>query len=268
MQFPMEYQLIAPFYADIDTRGVGQVYWRASQQQEDITRAANLVAQYYDDKDFTPREVVVVSWDQVGYFDSKTDKTNMIQLIIASDGMLTFTVFLYPESGIQWVRGSGRTRNQPDTQAQAGFMSGEGQHYLLTLLSRQGELLTFSCEDEQGQQQLLRVARHAAGDKRQAWVNGNHYQYQHMVSGRSAGPVADAMASLAPTIPSIVTQILVEPGQTVESGEKLILLESMKMVIPIQAPYAGTVTELHCAAGDAVEPGKPLLQLTPVEAEE
>ena len=74
VQFPMDYPVIAPFYADIDTRGIGQVYWRASQQMEDRDRAANLVSQYYSEADFRPREVVVVSWDQVGYFDMKTDK--------------------------------------------------------------------------------------------------------------------------------------------------------------------------------------------------
>ena len=34
----------------------------------------------------------------------------MFQLIIASNGQETFTVFLFPESGIQWVRGTGKTR--------------------------------------------------------------------------------------------------------------------------------------------------------------
>ena len=46
VQFPMDYPVIAPFYADIDTRGGGQVYWRASDQAEDLSRAANLVSRY------------------------------------------------------------------------------------------------------------------------------------------------------------------------------------------------------------------------------
>ena len=130
VQFPMEYPIIAPFYADIDTRGVGQVYWRASSLPEDTSRAANLVQQYYQGN-FSPKEVLVVTWDQVGYYEEQTDKTNMVQLILASDGLRTFAVFLYPEGGIKWVRGQGKNRNQLDPQAQAGFMSGEGQSYLL-----------------------------------------------------------------------------------------------------------------------------------------
>ena len=40
-------------------------------------------------------------------------------------------MFLYPESGIEWVRGTGKNRNKQDAQAQAGFMSGEGESFLL-----------------------------------------------------------------------------------------------------------------------------------------
>eukprot|EP00092_Neocalanus_flemingeri_P000676 GFUD01000718.1.p1 GENE.GFUD01000718.1~~GFUD01000718.1.p1 ORF type:complete len:1537 (-),score=283.11 GFUD01000718.1:154-4470(-) len=55
----------------------------------------------------------------------------MVQMILSSDGEKSYTVFLYPESGIKWVRGQGKNRNQLDPQAQAGFMSGEGQSFLL-----------------------------------------------------------------------------------------------------------------------------------------
>ena len=58
-------------------------------------------------------------------------QTNIFQIIIASDGRESYTVFLYPESGIEWVRGTGKNRNQQDAQAQAGFLSGEGEFFLL-----------------------------------------------------------------------------------------------------------------------------------------
>ena len=134
VQFPMEYPIIAPFYADIDTRKGGQVYWRASKQAEDIARAANLVSKYYQGQ-FQPKEVVVITWDQVGYFKKMADKvqiykekesisifyfqTNMVQLVICSDGEKSYTVFLYPESGIQWVRGQGKNRQVVTSQIQS-----------------------------------------------------------------------------------------------------------------------------------------------------
>ena len=36
------------------------------------------VGQYYAPTDFSPREVVVITWDTVGYFDMKTDKVSKI----------------------------------------------------------------------------------------------------------------------------------------------------------------------------------------------
>ena len=60
----------------------GQVYWRASEQPDDITRAANLVSQYFRTADFNPKEVVVVSWDQVGYFNMKTDRVSIMCNVI------------------------------------------------------------------------------------------------------------------------------------------------------------------------------------------
>ena len=37
-------------------------------------------------------------------------QTNIFQIIIASDGEESYTVFLYPESGLEWVRGTGKNR--------------------------------------------------------------------------------------------------------------------------------------------------------------
>jgi biotin carboxyl carrier protein len=40
----------------------------------------------------------------------------------------------------------------------------------------------------------------------------------------------------------------------------------MKMILPIQAPYAGTVAAIHCVAGQAVQPGIPLVDIAPLAA--
>jgi biotin carboxyl carrier protein len=58
-----------------------------------------------------------------------------------------------------------------------------------------------------------------------------------------------------------VSKILVKEGDAVKAGDKLILLESMKMIIPIQAPHDGLVAALRCSAGEAVQPGEQLIEL-------
>ena len=52
-----------------------------------------------------------------------------------------------------------------------------------------------------------------------------------------------------------VWQVRVEVGQVVAEGDELVVLESMKMEIPVESPVAGTVTELRVAPEDQVQEG-------------
>ncbi|HKR99593.1 MAG TPA: biotin/lipoyl-binding carrier protein [Candidatus Dormibacteraeota bacterium] len=51
-------------------------------------------------------------------------------------------------------------------------------------------------------------------------------------------------------------KIVVEVGQQVEEDDTLMILESMKMEIPITTPVAGTVREIRVAEGDVVQEGQ------------
>jgi biotin carboxyl carrier protein len=52
-----------------------------------------------------------------------------------------------------------------------------------------------------------------------------------------------------------VWEVLKQPGDTVAAGETIVLVESMKMEIPVEAPAAGRLAELRVAKGDAVNDG-------------
>lgn len=58
-----------------------------------------------------------------------------------------------------------------------------------------------------------------------------------------------------------VLHIDVAPGTTVEAGQTLLLLESMKMEIPVIAEIGGRVTDVRVAAGDVVQEGDVLVIL-------
>ena len=58
-----------------------------------------------------------------------------------------------------------------------------------------------------------------------------------------------------------VLQVLVEPGTRVEAGDTVVLLESMKMEIPVLSEWAGTVTDVPVQPGDVVQEGEPLVRL-------
>jgi biotin carboxyl carrier protein len=52
-----------------------------------------------------------------------------------------------------------------------------------------------------------------------------------------------------------VWKVVVAQGDEVAEGDTLVILESMKMEIPVEAPTGGTVTELRVAEGDVVQEG-------------
>jgi biotin carboxyl carrier protein len=60
-----------------------------------------------------------------------------------------------------------------------------------------------------------------------------------------------------------VWQVRTEVGATVGEGDELIVLESMKMEIPVTAPSDGTVAEIRVAPDDKVTEGDVLIVLSP-----
>jgi len=134
----------------------------------------------------------------------------------------------------------------------------EGETAVLHLKHADGSQLVIEREFPDGRRQQFRVAGRVDGDKRQLWVNGRLLTYERV---RERGDAEMGDDSLSASIPAVVSEILVEVGDSVTAGNKLILLESMKMIIPIQAPYDGVVTAVHCAAGDSVQAGVPLIEI-------
>ncbi len=60
-----------------------------------------------------------------------------------------------------------------------------------------------------------------------------------------------------------VVQICVAPGDRVETGDIVVLLESMKMEIPVLSEHAGTVRRVAAHAGEVVQEGDPLVVVEP-----
>jgi acetyl/propionyl-CoA carboxylase alpha subunit len=67
--------------------------------------------------------------------------------------------------------------------------------------------------------------------------------------------------SLSAPMPATVRRINVEPGATVKKGDTLLVLEAMKMELPVRAPVDGTVTSVSCREGDLVQAGVVLVEL-------
>ena len=50
-----------------------------------------------------------------------------------------------------------------------------------------------------------------------------------------------------------IIDVRVKPGDSVKDGDEVVILEAMKMELPIVAETSGTVKEVKCKKGDAVE---------------
>jgi 3-methylcrotonyl-CoA carboxylase alpha subunit len=74
---------------------------------------------------------------------------------------------------------------------------------------------------------------------------------------RSAGP----RDLLSAPMPASVVRVEVVTGQSVRRGDTLIILEAMKMELPVRAPDDGTVKAVHCKTGDLVQPGIALIEI-------
>jgi len=108
----------------------------------------------------------------------------------------------------------------------------------------------------------------------QVLVDARYHQVE--VKGRAAArprprPAAAARRPKAPAGPGVVTapvagrvvRVEVQPGQEVEEGQLLLVIEAMKMENEIRAPTAGRVKEVAVQAGARVAEGEVLVVLEP-----
>ncbi|MFN0150920.1 MAG: biotin/lipoyl-containing protein [bacterium] len=105
---------------------------------------------------------------------------------------------------------------------------------------------------------ISRMAGVARGEARQLWVDGRVIRYDVRSGARSQSTAHDH--GLASPAPGVVAEVHAQVGQVVRKGEKLIVLESMKMFFPVLAPHDGRVARVLCAKGESVDAGVPLLE--------
>ena len=70
--------LIAPFWADVDTRGTGDIYFKETVNHTLLTRARNVIRrathQVVGLSRFRPKWLLIATWYRVGHFDNHTDQ--------------------------------------------------------------------------------------------------------------------------------------------------------------------------------------------------
>jgi 3-methylcrotonyl-CoA carboxylase alpha subunit len=102
----------------------------------------------------------------------------------------------------------------------------------------------------------------AAGSTYHLFVDGRHYEFGYDDPLNIEAQHHAGEGSLLAPMPGRVVALAAEPGERVEKGAALMVLEAMKMECTIHAPAAGRVEAFHFAAGDQVSEGVELLHFT------
>ena len=98
---------------------------------------------------------------------------------------------------------------------------------------------------------------------RDTWVflDGRAYVVSDRADGSPRRTRIDEPDALTAPMPATVLAIHVAPGTQVERNEVVMVLEAMKMELPIRSPRDGVVKALGCQAGELVPAGTRLLEL-------
>ena len=156
------------------------------------------------------------------------------------DDVLTYALF--PQIGLKFLE----NRGNPDAfepvptgkEVAAAAKSGEPEVYTVTV---------------NGKEFVVQVAD--GGD-----ITGIKPLGETAAAPAAAAPVGDGEPQKAPLAGNIF-KVLVSPGDTVEEGDVVIILEAMKMETEVQAFKAGTVGSVDVKVGDAVSVGDTLLTI-------
>ncbi|EHB16173.1 Sushi, nidogen and EGF-like domain-containing protein 1 [Heterocephalus glaber] len=126
--------VVAAFWADVDNRRAGDVYYREATDPATLHRATEDVRRYFPELlDFSATWVFIATWYRVTFFGGSTSSpVNTFQTILITNGKASFTIFNY--ESITWTTGMHASSGGDSTglggiAAQAGFNAGDGRRY-------------------------------------------------------------------------------------------------------------------------------------------
>lgn len=112
--------------------------------------------------------------------------------------------------------------------------------------------------------QRLRLGRRVfrvRGNRQEFWLDGRRYLAREVTSSARAVTPTTFDGQVRAAMPGSILQLKVEVGAQVEAGQPLLVMESMKMEMSLEAPGDGIVRELNCQVGDLVAVGALLVRL-------
>ena len=105
------------------------------------------------------------------------------------------------------------------------------------------------------------IAFAVAGRDTWVFLDGRTYVVSDTPDGSPRRSRIDEQGALTAPMPATVLTINVAAGQPVKRNDIVMVLEAMKMELPIRSPRDGVVKAIRCEAGELVQPGSTLLEL-------
>jgi len=108
-------------------------------------------------------------------------------------------------------------------------------------------------------------------ESRHIYVSRNRNQFQlrnqeatfyaTLATGRSSAD--EVQNDLVAPMPGFIRKVFVKEGDEVSKGDRLVILEAMKMEHTLSAPFGGTVSQVFFAEGDRVGPDEVIVKIEP-----
>jgi urea carboxylase len=98
-------------------------------------------------------------------------------------------------------------------------------------------------------------------EERERWGAEKFVELEDSAALVTEDAVPEGCRAVSSPVTASVWSISVEPGQRVEAGQRLIVLEAMKMEIAVTAPVSGVLEKLHCSKGMLVSAGQRLVTI-------
>ncbi|OFW24018.1 MAG: hypothetical protein A3H97_09625 [Acidobacteria bacterium RIFCSPLOWO2_02_FULL_65_29] len=104
---------------------------------------------------------------------------------------------------------------------------------------------------------------YVAGPPDDCWAFADGDVYRNARDRMRGLPAArvDATQALRAPMPATVLKVMVAPGAAVTAGETLVILEAMKMELPLRAAGDAVVSAVRCREGELVQPDAVLVEL-------
>ncbi|XP_052091067.1 protein mesh-like isoform X1 [Mytilus californianus] len=140
-------RLVAPYWADMDTRNGGDIWYRETTNSTLLQKASVEIQTIFPRQyNFKASWMFIGTWKEVAFFGADSNgkqKRNTFQCVLITNGRHSFVMFLYDK--IEWTTGTASGGSSSTglggTPAQVGFDAGDGINYFAVNASRTADII-------------------------------------------------------------------------------------------------------------------------------